>query len=142
MINTQEKIFHNALGQTLLSFGQEHNLGHRLVGTYSEETLQDAYNNICWLSRDLEIVHGDEESLPAPCTFEEFATRFNEIHSRELYTRFRKAAYPPIEEYIDGLVKGDQTQVDAYIAKCQEVKQTYPKDMTHPGGEPGVNNLG
>ena len=38
----------------------------------------------------------------------------------------RKAEYPPIEEYIDGVVKGDDAQVAAYKAKCLEVKKLHP----------------
>jgi hypothetical protein len=38
----------------------------------------------------------------------------------------RKAAYPPVEEYIDGVVKGDDAQVSEYKAKCLEVKKRYP----------------
>ena len=38
----------------------------------------------------------------------------------------RKAEYPPIEEYIDGVVKGDDAQVAAYKAKCLEVKKRHP----------------
>ena len=38
----------------------------------------------------------------------------------------RRAAYPPIEEYIDGVVKGDDAQVAEYKAKCLEVKKQYP----------------
>lgn len=39
----------------------------------------------------------------------------------------RAAEYPPIAEYIDGVVKGDQAQIDAYIAACLAVKAKYPK---------------
>jgi hypothetical protein len=38
----------------------------------------------------------------------------------------RRAAYPPIEDYIDGVVKGDDAQVAAYKAKCLAVKKSYP----------------
>jgi hypothetical protein len=38
----------------------------------------------------------------------------------------RRAAYPPIEDYIDGVVKGDDAQVTAYKAKCLEVKKRHP----------------
>ena len=31
-------------------------------------------------------------------------------------------------DYIDGVVKGDQAQIDAYIAACQAVKAKYPKE--------------
>jgi hypothetical protein len=40
---------------------------------------------------------------------------------------FEKNEYPPIEEYIDGVVKGDQSQIDEYINKCLAVKAKYPK---------------
>ena len=43
------------------------------------------------------------------------------------YQRKRKLEYPPITEYLDGVVKGDQEQIDAYIAACQAVKAKYPK---------------
>jgi len=43
------------------------------------------------------------------------------------YIDKRKAEYPPIENYLDGVIKGDQTQIDAYIAACQAVKAKYPK---------------
>lgn len=43
------------------------------------------------------------------------------------YADKRKAEYPPIEDYLDGVVKGDQAQIDAYIAACQAVKAKYPK---------------
>jgi hypothetical protein len=39
----------------------------------------------------------------------------------------RAAEYPSILDYIDGVVKGDQAQIDAYIAACLAVKAKYPK---------------
>ena len=43
------------------------------------------------------------------------------------YKAQRAAEYPPITDYLDGVVKGDQAQIDAYIAACQAVKAKYPK---------------
>lgn len=43
------------------------------------------------------------------------------------YIRNRIANYPPIEDYVDGIVKGDQEQIDKYIADCLKVKEDYPK---------------
>jgi len=43
------------------------------------------------------------------------------------YIAKRAAEYPPITDYIDGVVKGDQAQIDKYIADCQAVKAKYPK---------------
>lgn len=44
------------------------------------------------------------------------------------YKAQRAAEYPPITDYLDGVVKGDQAQVDAYIAACLAVKAKYPKE--------------
>lgn len=43
------------------------------------------------------------------------------------YAEKRAAEYPPITDYIDGVVKGDQAQIDKYIADCLAVKAKYPK---------------
>lgn len=46
------------------------------------------------------------------------------------YKAKRVAEYPPITDYLDGVVKGDQTQIDKYIADCLAVKAKYPKVTT------------
>ena len=46
------------------------------------------------------------------------------------YKAKRQAEYPPITDYLDGVVKGDQTQIDKYIADCLAVKAKYPKVTT------------
>jgi hypothetical protein len=43
------------------------------------------------------------------------------------YAQKRIAEYPPMADYIDGVVKGDQAQIDKYIADCLAVKAKYPK---------------
>ena len=43
------------------------------------------------------------------------------------YIAKRAAEYPPITDYIDGVVKGDQAQIDKYIADCLAVKARHPK---------------
>jgi hypothetical protein len=43
------------------------------------------------------------------------------------YIAKRQAEYPSFTDYIDGVVKGDQAQIDKYIADCQAVKAKYPK---------------
>lgn len=45
----------------------------------------------------------------------------------QAYIAKRAAEYPPMSDYLDGVVKGDQAQIDAYIAACQAVKAKYPK---------------
>lgn len=48
----------------------------------------------------------------------------------DAYKAKRATEYPDFREYLDGIVKGDQAQIADYIAKCQAVKNKYPK-----GGE-------
>jgi hypothetical protein len=43
------------------------------------------------------------------------------------YTEKRQAEYPSFFEYLDGVIKGDQAQIDKYIADCLAVKAKYPK---------------
>ena len=43
------------------------------------------------------------------------------------YKYARAQEYPFITDYIDGVVKGDQAQIDKYIADCLAVKARYPK---------------
>lgn len=45
------------------------------------------------------------------------------------YKAKRAAEYPPITDYLDGVVKGDQAQIDKYIADCLAVKAKYPKGV-------------
>ena len=39
----------------------------------------------------------------------------------------RAAEYPPMADYLDGIVKNDPVQIDKYIADCKAVKAKYPK---------------
>lgn len=45
----------------------------------------------------------------------------------DAYKFSRAREYPPFTDYLDGVVKGDQAQIDKYIADCQAVKAKYPK---------------
>lgn len=50
----------------------------------------------------------------------------------------RAAEYPPASDYLDGIAKGDQVQIDAYIDACLAVKGAYPfptiEELTGTGG--------
>jgi hypothetical protein len=45
----------------------------------------------------------------------------------EAYKDQRAAEYPDFRDYLDGIVKGDDAQVQAYIDACLAVKAKYPK---------------
>jgi hypothetical protein len=47
----------------------------------------------------------------------------------DAYIAKRAAEFPPITDYIDGVVKGDQAQIDKYIADCLAVKAKYKKGV-------------
>lgn len=46
------------------------------------------------------------------------------------YQQLRRPEYPPVEDYLDGIVKNDQQQIQDYIDKCLAVKAKYPKINT------------
>jgi len=43
------------------------------------------------------------------------------------YKHNRVSEYPDFKDYLDGIVKGDQAQVQKYIDACLAVKAKYPK---------------
>ena len=80
------------------------------------------------------VVRGEEiewiEPSIAPVTNDEINQKLEELlqqFDNNQYQRLRAAEYPPIEEYLDGIVKGDKAQIDSYIEQCLAVKQKYPK---------------
>jgi hypothetical protein len=48
----------------------------------------------------------------------------------EAYKEKRASEYPDFRDYLDGIVKGDDAQVQAYIDACNAVKNKYPKGAT------------
>jgi hypothetical protein len=50
------------------------------------------------------------------------------------YQELRAAAYPAHSDYLDGIVKGDAAQVQAYIDACLAVKAEFPKPLLNNEG--------
>ena len=46
-----------------------------------------------------------------------------------LYEELRAAEYPPVEDYLDAIVKGDSEAEEEYKRRCLEVKAKYPKEL-------------
>ena len=80
--------------------------------------VEDGYET---MTEDVSVVV--EEGMPVA---KREKTR-SEIEAEQSYATKRKAEYPPISDYLDGVVKNDQAQIDAYIAACQAIKVKYPK---------------
>jgi len=83
-------------------------------------------------------VRGDEadgvvtwhDGNPTNITEEQIAAKLTELradYDAQDYARKRKDEYPDIYDYMDGIVKNDQTQIDKYIADAQAVKLKHPK---------------
>lgn len=79
----------------------------------------DSYEGLEWLSNDIE--KPSEEVILAEIN------RLKLEYDGLEYQRLRAAEYPDFREYLDGIVKGDQKQIDEYIAACLAVKAKYPK---------------
>jgi uncharacterized membrane protein YebE (DUF533 family) len=79
----------------------------------------DDYSGLEWL--DKEQTQPTEEECIAE------AAKLQASYDALSYYRLRAKEYPSITDYIDGVVKGDQEQIDAYIAACLAVKEKYPK---------------
>jgi hypothetical protein len=52
----------------------------------------------------------------------------NEVERLNLVKANRANEYPDFKEYLDGIVKGDNAQVQKYINDCLAVKAKYPKE--------------
>jgi hypothetical protein len=64
-----------------------------------------------------------------PVSYDKVAVQaYIDAHS---YITKRQKEYPPLADLADALYhqsKGDETKLTAYLAKCEAVKQKYPKE--------------
>jgi hypothetical protein len=79
----------------------------------------DSVGGLEWMSDDIE--------RPTDLAILQEVDRLQKEYDALEYQRLRAAEYPDFKEYLDGVVKSDQAQIDAYIAACQAVKEKYPK---------------
>lgn len=79
----------------------------------------DEYSGLNWISIDISKPSSDDLDIEV--------IRLQEEYDALEYQRLRAPEYPPLADYVDGIVKEDQAQVDAYIAACLAVKEKYPK---------------
>lgn len=79
----------------------------------------DSYSGIIWLDQD--------QTKPTADEVRDEIELIKQERAASQYQRLRAAAYPPITDYLDAVVKGDQAQIDKYIQDCLAVKAQYPK---------------
>ena len=97
-------------------------------------TIGDALSSLCpgveWsiYGNDYNtLIFHNGEQKPTLEQLQSEVQRLQQDYDSKLYQRQRQPEYPPITDYLDGVVKGDKDQIDAYIAACQAVKAKYPK---------------
>lgn len=83
-------------------------------------------NAVVTIIGDKILWHDDQTQPTDEEIIQEIAKLEYEEEVKE-YQRLRASEYPDYADYLDGVVKGDQDQIDAYVAACQAVKDKYPK---------------
>jgi len=84
----------------------------------------DDYNNLQWLEPP--VWEGGQKK-PTQEEVEAEVARLQQEWENTEYQRLRAKEYPDVKEYLDGLVKDDTEQMQAYIDACLAVKAKYPK---------------
>lgn len=100
----------------------EHDLAQAIVSLYPSSAFKlrnNDYKQLDW--RDPQTEKPSYDELVQECV------RLEQERGRTAYQKARAAEYPPMEDYLDAVVKGDQEQLQRYIDACLAVKAKYPK---------------
>ena len=65
---------------------------------------------------------------PTLAQLDAYEVQANEVERLNLVKANRTNEYPDFKENLDGIVKGDNAQVQKYINDCLAVKAKYPKE--------------
>jgi len=65
---------------------------------------------------------------PTIAQLDAYEAQANEVERLNLVKANRANEYPDFKEYLDGIVKGDDAQIQKYINDCLAVKAKYPKE--------------
>jgi hypothetical protein len=95
---------------------------NREIDFTKDVRLQDDGNGAYIKEWNLNIAQPTEAQLDA------FEAQANEVERLNLVKANRSKEYPDFKEYLDGIVKGDNTQIQKYINDCLAVKAKYPKE--------------
>jgi hypothetical protein len=79
----------------------------------------EEYSGLEWLDSTPKPTQEELDALWGPLLAE---------RARTAYIDLRVAEYPDFKLYLDGVVKGDQVQIQSYIDSCLAVKAKYPKE--------------
>ena len=84
----------------------------------SIEIIDEEYNNLLSGQSNGKRIIANDDGFPELADY---------LVISKTYAELRRAEYPPMQDYMDGIVKGDINQVDKYINDCLAVKEKYPK---------------
>lgn len=79
------------------------------------------YANIKWLNKNI--------NKPSKNAVKTELDRLQDLEDTNDYKRLRKLEYPPIDDYLDAVVKNDTDAIQAYKDACNAVKLKYPKPL-------------
>lgn len=117
------------ISKAIQSLNKKGNVNHQFV-CKSEPTNETEYNS------NIDYISGADANGNAifsntkPYTWSEVnaeKTLLQIEYDAKEYQRKRQAEYPPMADYLDAIVKGDDTQKQKYIDDCKAVKEKYPK---------------
>ena len=95
---------------------------YKMEETGEATNLRPTPNNYILESGETEI-EGDR--LPEIETLHE--KKWKDYLASIEYRTDRVKEYPAMQDYLDGVVKNDQAQIDKYISDCKAVKSKFPK---------------
>ena len=98
----------------------------------NEITTVDALNslkpNAQWVLRGYTLEWLDSnQTQPTQSEIDAEIVKLQAEYDAQEYARKRQAEYPPMADYLDAIVKGDEAQKQKYIDDCKAVKEKYPK---------------
>jgi hypothetical protein len=95
---------------------------NKAINFRTEVKLQDDGNGAYIKEWNLDI------PKPTMAQLDAFEAQATEVERLNLVKANRANEYPDFKEYLDGIVKGDDAQVQKYINDCLAVKAKYPKE--------------
>ena len=98
--------------------------------TFNEVTREDGTVEYVRSDYDAAVAAGRiSAETPSFVPGPEFFANLPEILKKQ-YQNHRQPEYPPLVEFVDAyywMIKGDNSKMDSYVAKIDEIKAKYPK---------------
>lgn len=97
---------------------------NREINFLKDVILQDDSNGLGAYIKEWNL----DIAKPTDAQLNALEAQANEVERLNLVKANRAKEYPDFKEYLDGIVKGDNAQVQKYINDCLAVKAKYPKE--------------